>query len=497
MLEVERIATEGLALRNAKGTSGFVKWDGLRDPGNQRIRLTYGDVVTIDAIQSATSTEHLNVLPNGSEAVQSFKNYVAQSRSRETTWLIVADGRERGEIMGKRALGNVDPISEDDVWRNVATNLSRQPEKELATDLLRRSNEVHTGTVRSLATAFQPRQQREAEGREGTTLHRRFSESRDEQHVSRAAHDLRAKVGQRAVAFRKIAGLLTGPTDNETPDAPRASRKSVRAARRSVRAPAERPKRERRLSPMAQAKAEVQAEFADALHRAGLRPKGAPIMDGKKHRVPVEGDRRGRLSGTYIGHLDAFPAGYIHNFKTGEEIRWKAAREYPALAPAERERMRARVAAEQTARESARHRRETGGLANSAGGLEPRQAGAYAPYLTRKGVTAHGLRQDRKGDLLVPMRDADGRLWGLQTHRRRGEEAFHARRTQAGPACRAWCAGTGRALDDRRGLRDRGDTSRGHRPCRDRRLRQRQPARRGPRGSRARPRPPHRHRGRQ
>ena len=39
---------------------------------------------------------------------------------------------------------------------------------------------------------------------------------------------------------------------------------------------------------------EAQAQFADALHRAGLRPKGAPIMDGKKHRVPVEGDRKGR-----------------------------------------------------------------------------------------------------------------------------------------------------------------------------------------------------------
>ena len=48
----------------------------------------------------------------------------------------------------------------------------------------------------------------------------------------------------------------------------------------------------------------AQAEFADVLSRAGLRLKGAPIMDGKKHRVPVEGDRRGRLSGTYIGHLD-------------------------------------------------------------------------------------------------------------------------------------------------------------------------------------------------
>src|SRR3984957_10147646 len=415
VVEVQRIEAAGLQLLNTKGNAGFVKWDTLRDPGNQRIRLTYGDVVTIDAIQSATSTEHLNVLPNGSEAVQSFKNYVAQSRSRETTWLVVADGRERGEIMGKRALGNVDPISEDDVWRNVAANLSRQPEKELATDLLRRSNEVHNGTVRSLATAFQPRQQREAEGREGTTLHRRFSESRDEQHVSRAVENLSETARQRAVAFRKIAGLLTGPAESETDEAARASHHSVRAARRSVRPAAERPKRERRLSPMAQAKAEVQAEFADALHQAGLRPRGAPIMDGKKHRVPVEGDRRGRLSGTYIGHLDEFPAGYIHNFKTGEEIRWKAVREYPVLAPAERERMKARVAAEQTARESARHRRELA-VSRIAVAVWNHARPVHAhPYLSRKDVEAHGLRQDRRGDLLVPMRDAGGRLWGLQT----------------------------------------------------------------------------------
>lgn len=175
---------------------------------------------------------------------------------------------------------------------------------------------------------------------------------------------------------------------------------------------------------MAQAKAEVQAEFADALHRAGLRPRGAPIMDGKKHRVPVEGDRRGRLSGTYIGHLDELPAGYIHNFKTGEEIRWKAAREYPALAPAERERMRARVAAEQTARESARHRREMA-VSRIAVAIWNRARPVHAhPYLTRKGVSAHGLRQDRKGDLLVPMRDADGRLWGLQTIDAEGKKLF-------------------------------------------------------------------------
>ena len=109
MVEIERIAEDGMQVRNAKGTSGFVKWDPLRDADSKRIRLTYGDVISIDAIQSATSTEHLNVLPGGSAEVESFKDYVAQSRARETTWLVVSDGAERSEILHRRALGNVDP----------------------------------------------------------------------------------------------------------------------------------------------------------------------------------------------------------------------------------------------------------------------------------------------------------------------------------------------------------------------------------------------------
>lgn len=142
VVEVEEIdPARGLQVRNAKGTSGFVRWDSLRDTGADggRIRLTYGDVISIDAIQSATSTEHLNVLPGGSAEVQSFKAYVAQSCARETTFLVVADGAERSEILARRALGNVDPISEDNVWANIARNLARQPEKELATDLVDRA----------------------------------------------------------------------------------------------------------------------------------------------------------------------------------------------------------------------------------------------------------------------------------------------------------------------------------------------------------------------
>jgi hypothetical protein len=191
VVAIERIAENGIQVRNVKGTAGFVNWDTLRDEHSTRIRLTYGDVISIDAIQSATSTEHLNVLPGGSAEVESFKNYVAQSRARETTWLVVSDGAERRAILDRRAQGNVDPITKDDVWGNIARNLSRQLE-ELATDLLAHAHAFYTGTVRSLATAFQPKQQREAHGQDRTTLHRNFAEQRDEQDVAHAASGMAA-----------------------------------------------------------------------------------------------------------------------------------------------------------------------------------------------------------------------------------------------------------------------------------------------------------------
>ena len=404
VVRVERITSEGVQLRNAKGNSGFVKWDTLRDPATQRVRLTYGDVITIDAIQSATSTEHINAMPSGSEAVQSFKGYVAQSRSRETTFLVVADGRERTEIMGRRALGNVAPITEDDVWGNVARNLSRQPAKELATDLVDRARGMHTGTVRSLATAFQPKQQREAQGQEGTTMHHGFSRRRDEAEVVRQTGTVAATSARNAAVAGDVVRQITGPGE---------ARKAVLEARRSMRPTNAKPKKARKQPPMTPT--EAQAEFADALHRAGLRPKGTPVMDGQKHRVPVEGDRKGRLSGTYIGHLDDTPAGYIHNFKTGEEIRWKASRASKETTPEEREQAKAQMVADRAARDAERSHREavTSHKARAAWNRsKPVQA---HPYLTRKGVEAHGLRQDRAGNLLVPMRDAEGRLWSVQT----------------------------------------------------------------------------------
>lgn len=404
VVQVERIEANGLQLRNAKGNAGFVKWDTLRDPANGRVRLTYGDVITIDAIQSATSTEHINAMPSGSEAVQSFKAYVAQSRSRETTFLVVADGRERTEIIGRRALGNVVPITEDDVWANVARNLSRQPTKELATDLLNRAREMNTGTVRSLATAFQPGQQRQATGGPPPDLRSAFNERRAERDVAGQAPAMDSATAQNTTAAREVARRLTGPGE---------VRKAAIEARRAMRPAASRPKKGRSqpiITPT-----EAQAEFADALHRAGLRLPGAPIMDGQKHRVPVEGSRKSKSSGVYVGHLDGHPAGYARNHQTGDEVRWKASRPAQEMTPEQRDRARAQAAADRAAKEAARRRAEVA-ASHKALAIWNRAKPVQAhSYLARKDVASHGLRQDRRGNLLVPMRDVEGRLWNLQT----------------------------------------------------------------------------------
>ena len=433
VLSVERIETKGMQLRNAKGTTGFVKWKTLLDPVTERIRLAYGDVITIDAIQSATSTEHINAMVGGSQAVQSFKGYVAQSRSRETTWLVAADGPERSEIMTRRALGNLTPIGESDVWANIGRNLSRQPEKELATDLLARAYSMNVGTVRDLATAFQPKQQREAEGREGTTLHRVYAWRRDECQAAEQAPAMQQAAAETSAAVQTIIKRLTGP-QSEVRSAIQAvrgarrrvaageMREAIKAARRAMRPAAARPKAGRRPAPMSQT--DAQAEFADALYRAGLQPKGAPIMDGQKHRVRVEGDAKGKRSGTYIGHLDDRPAGYIHNFKTGEEIRWSASRPAQELTPAEQAAMRERIDAERTARETARNHQEAVVSHLAIAVWNGARPASSHPYLTAKGIEPHGMRQDGRGNLLVPMHDVDRRLWGVQRIASDGKKLF-------------------------------------------------------------------------
>jgi hypothetical protein len=183
VLEVREIGDAGLVLRNTAGREGLVRWGTLHDRESGRVRLTYGDVLSIDAIQSATSTEHINAMPAGSQAVNAFKGYTANSRHRRTTWLVTSDGAERQEVTRRRPLGGQRQVREKDVWDNVARNLAREPEKGSALAFLERAHELRRGAARALQEGLQPGEAREARGQPRSTLAGTFARRRNETRV--------------------------------------------------------------------------------------------------------------------------------------------------------------------------------------------------------------------------------------------------------------------------------------------------------------------------
>ncbi len=171
-------------------------------------------------------------------------------------------------------------------------------------------------------------------------------------------------------------------------------------------------------------------EFAQAMRGAGLfvgeNAQGDhPIMDGKRHRVPVEGGRRGALDGFYVGHLDGHPAGRIINNKTGADITWKSkgyalSEQDKARLQAESADKLARRAAEHERAQEAAARRVLRQMADLIPLVEP------TPYLQTKGIQAHaGVMTDREGQkTYIPAFDADGKQWSMQYIQEDGTKRF-------------------------------------------------------------------------
>lgn len=177
-------------------------------------------------------------------------------------------------------------------------------------------------------------------------------------------------------------------------------------------------------------------EFKDALKDAGLILEGLPQMDGQLVRVKVEGDKGKERSGTYVGHSDGHPAGYINNFRSGYEGSWRASAAHAKALTAQE---RAQLAADAAATRAKRDRERDQAHADVAKAIGAHWSAAVPatadhPYLAKKGVDAHGVRVDqagalalppgaapeeqqsfsRAGSLLVPLRDMDGELWAVQ-----------------------------------------------------------------------------------
>ena len=159
-------------------------------------------------------------------------------------------------------------------------------------------------------------------------------------------------------------------------------------------------------------------EFRQAIDAAGLDAPDMIDDDGVLHRFG-----KGKAC-WYVLHGDGIPAGSFGCWRAGLQSTW-CAKSDNAMTPAERDAHRQRIKAMKAQREeaeAARCKEEAGKAAMrwDAAGPAPGH-----PYLVRKGVQAHGARQDSA--LLIPLRDTAGRLHSLQTITPDGDKRFRGR----------------------------------------------------------------------
>jgi phage/plasmid primase-like uncharacterized protein len=170
--------------------------------------------------------------------------------------------------------------------------------------------------------------------------------------------------------------------------------------------------------------------FFNEMWAMGLRPTGAPAADGRLHRVPVEGDRGAERSGAYTYHRDGgVPAGFIQNFKTGQQITWSAPAEALGRPVSDEERalLAKQVADAQMEREAVRA--ETQAAARAAAlalWQEAPPAPASNAYLAKKGIEDPAASQLR----IVPSAvSEEARAAGVRVARS-GSEAQHLRENE-------------------------------------------------------------------
>lgn len=166
----------------------------------------------------------------------------------------------------------------------------------------------------------------------------------------------------------------------------------------------------------------IEEQFAGALQAAGLTPKEI-VADGKLRRFDT--NKPGRKSGWYVLYGDGLAAGAFGDWAADFQETWcaKVERQFSdEERQAHRERIKAArlAAAEEQAREH-----ETAAQACAAIWEGAREALADNPYCIVKGVKPLGLREFHdKRTLLIPLRDAAGKLWSLQFIDAQGGKRF-------------------------------------------------------------------------
>ncbi len=162
-------------------------------------------------------------------------------------------------------------------------------------------------------------------------------------------------------------------------------------------------------------------QFQADMVAAGLIPPHEIHADGTLHRFSSEG-RRGDDSGWYVLHTDGVPAGAYGCWRKGLTRQW-CSKTQEAMTRAERETHRQRVEAMRQQREADTAQRQQLAAQTAAQRWQAATPATESPYLTTKGVQAHGVRLEGEA-LMIPMRDTAGTLHSLQVIDREGCKRF-------------------------------------------------------------------------
>ena len=153
----------------------------------------------------------------------------------------------------------------------------------------------------------------------------------------------------------------------------------------------------------------------DMMRTIGHAPREL-IGDGKFHRFSTKSNGRGD-AGYYRFHDDEYPYAIYGDWRSGQRITWSA-RQPATMSLADRERFD-RIKAEREREAAAR--RQTGSERAKARWDRAKPASPDHPYIVRKGIQPHGVRQEG-GALLVPMFSHDG--FSVQAIRADGKKRF-------------------------------------------------------------------------
>lgn len=166
--------------------------------------------------------------------------------------------------------------------------------------------------------------------------------------------------------------------------------------------------------------------FSDVMTTAGLSGCGLPVDDGQLHRFKIEGDKSGSENGWYVLYGGEVPAGAFGCWKRDIQERWcSTTRKSLSLSARKQYDKQLRQAKTLRLKEEKRKNEEAARICSGIWERANTEIDDDYAYLIKKQVNAYGLKE-YKGRLLVPVCDAEGRLWSLQFIDKEGEKRFKA-----------------------------------------------------------------------